>query len=1015
MEFRILGPLEAISDGQPVDLGGLRQKTLLAMLLLGEGTVVPVSRLCEAMWEKEPPRTARNQVQICVTSIRHTMAAAGVQSLIDTQHPGYILQLRDATLDSCEFEAAVATARSLTCDHERAAAAYREALSMWHGAPFSGIESQLVRHAVVQLEELHMAAIEECMEVELEVRPYPELIGELVTLVHEHPLREHLRALLMIALYRSGRQAEALEVYRATRAAMIDQLGIEPGPELQKLHVAMLNGELADRPDSARAAILAPRLLPPALPDFIDRDRLTDRILSAADPAQSRSAPRALPVNIVFGRSGAGKTALAVEAAHRLAGSFPDGQLFVRLSSGGRPVSAAEVLARFLRVLGVDAMSIPDGLEQRAEMYRNLLGNRRVLIVLDDAMSEKQVSHLLPGNSQCFVLITSRRRFTGIPALNRYELRAMSTETAIALLTRILGRDRICAEPEAARQLCGLCGNLPLALRAAAARLAARPYWNIADQVERLLDESRRLDELTHGETGMRASLVLTYDTLSSDAQRLFRLMSVLGFPSFASWMAATLLRSDVPHAEDILEELAEAYLVKTERTSAREPVRYFYDDIAGSFALERLTDEESPGEQRSALERVIAALLFVAREAHNREYSGDYLLPPTDTGRWRLPQSLVDRLLYDPLTWYEEERQSLSAAVRQAAVTGLAGYAWSLAISSVALYEARRYFSDWRETHEAALKAAWQAEDKRGEAAMRYSLGSLFMFQQQNGHARRQFRFASEIYHELGESYGAALVARNMAVLDRRDGDLRKAIERWEQALRVFVVTGDMIAVAHVLYNLAQAQLDCGNDGAASELLARADEICQRTQSHRVGAQVQKKIGDVCLKTGDLDTAAQTYANVVLTARLSGDRVGECYGALGMSMVALRRGRVEAAEQTITEAVRQADLTGDPVIRSRLRMAWAEVDLGLGREDVAAVHSDASVNLAEEAGANLLIAETLSNRATVHEAAEQVERAKTVLEKALRKLDDGGTGPLPALAKEITQRLDELDRRNDT
>ena len=1002
VEFRVLGPLEVLHEGRPVNIGGPRQATLLSALLLEQDSIVPVNRLFEALWDEDPPRTARNQVQIAVSSIRHSVSAASGRNHISTQHPGYVLRLGEDTLDARDFETSVAQARRLAAAGEdaRAVEEYDRALAMWRGSALSGIDSPLIQRAVVNLEELRIASVEERVEAELRAEPRQQTIGELIGLSREYPLREHLQALLITALHTAGRRAEALEVYRGTRATLIDQLGIEPGPELRRLHLAILNNDHVQRSDAHRAPAAAsgpavahrrvaqtqpaaarpeqpgpavPRMLPAAMPDFTGRHTLLAALVGTG-------APPADSVRIVYGRGGVGKTALAVQAAHRLAPSHPDGQLFARLRSGNHPVNPANVFERFLRLLGVDSSSIPEDLEQRAELYRNVLGDRRVLIVLDDAVSEQQVMQLLPGNPNCSVLVTSRRRLTGIPATSRHEVPTMSKDTAVELLTRILGPQRIDAEPEAVHQLCDLCGNLPLALRIAAARLADRPHWAVADQVERLRDSSRRLEELNHGGLGLRASIALTYDTLSPDARRLFRLLAISDSPSFASWVAAPLLQADVHYAQELLEELAEAYLIDTERTSDAAPVRYRFHDIVRPFARERLVMEEGPQDRQAALERLTGALVFLAREAHIREYSGDYLLPTSGAARWPLPRPLVDRLLHDPLAWYEQERHCLSAAVRQAAAAGLAEHAWELAISCVALYETRSYFADWRETHEAALRAVCRARDQQGEAAIRYSLGSLFMFEQQNSPAMRHFQQALALYRKLGEDHGAALVLRNMAVLDRRGGKLAEAVERWEEALAVFEVVGDQIAEAHVRYSLAQVHLDCGDDGAAARVLERAEEICERTGNQRVGAQVQKQIGELRIRAGELDRAARAYTNVLAATRTTGDQVGECYGMIGLASVDLRRGNGEAAMRALLEALALAEVTGDHVVRCRSLLALVEADMALGRPEMAATHAETAVPLAREVGANLLIAQALVARACVHEAAAEPEQARELL-----------------------------------
>ncbi|WP_051450521.1 AfsR/SARP family transcriptional regulator [Actinospica robiniae] len=1026
-EFRVLGPFEAAHAGMPVDVGGPRNLTVLAMLLLEEGSVVPVDRLITAVWDEDPPRTARAQIQICVSAIRRLLRESGGRDPISTRRPGYLLELDTDWLDLDAFESGVAAGRRLreAGDRAGAAAAYRSALSLWRGPALSGLESPVLRGAVLHLDETRMAATEECLETELHAEPRQESIGELIRLVRDHPLREHLQALLISALYRTGRQAEALDAYRKARIFIVDELGIEPGPELQRLHRAILNGEALPEPAAPRRAEPPapvpvavrlpseppiPRLLSAAVPDFTGRELITARILASADPRRAQTgAQTAVSVDIVFGPGGSGKTALAIEVAHRLAPDYPDGQLMARLQVGDRPVDAAEVLGRFLRVLGVEGHNLPEGLDQRAEMYRNLLGSRRILVVLDDAVSEEQLSWLLPGNPQCAVIVTSRRRLAGLPAAGRHEVGALEPGGSTALLARILGDERVAAEPEPVATLCALCDGLPLALRIAAARLAARPHWSVASLVDRLLDDSRRLDELHHGEMGLRASISGTYESLSAGARRLLRLMALPEAPSLASWAVAPLLDVDVYDGEDLLEELVEAYLLHTEQLPVGEPTRYRFHDIMRSFARERLAAEERPDEQAAALERLAGTMLYLSRAAHSREYCGEYLLPQGRARRRALPQQLTDRLLKDPLAWFEHERVALAATIRQCAANALVDHASELAISSVALYEARCYFEDWRETHEAVLQAACRTGNERGEAAMRYSLGSLHLFVQRNEQAMRQFSLADEIYLRNGDEYGSALVQRNVATLERRGGNVQAATEHWESSLRVFQVAGDRIAEAYCLIHLAQVQIESGNAEQARGLLRRAEELCQRTGNHRVGAQVEKQLGDLALHSGELDRAAQCYDKVIAMTRESGDVVGRCYGVIGLARVDLRRARYLEAAQALADAARQAAIVGDRAVGYRAVIALAEAELGLEHHDSAGGHAEKAAALAREIGAPLLSVQAMAMKARVLEACGRIREAEAELRTAARLLSGSDAGPAAALSAEIGRRLEAL------
>jgi DNA-binding SARP family transcriptional activator/tetratricopeptide (TPR) repeat protein len=1208
LEFCILGHLEVSANGRPVQLGGARERTVLAMLLLEAGHVIPVERLIDAVWGDDPPATSRGQIQICISNLRRRILAAGGEDLIETRRPGYLMRVPAGTLDLHRFEAEVIKGQAALAAGDPAGSAHmlRGALELWRGPALADVDSTLVQQGVGRLNERRLAVLGESLKAGLIAGEQHRLIGELTSLAAEYPLHEHFRALLMIALYSAGRQAEALDAYRKVREVLQGELGIDPGSELRNLHRAMLAGTFSfpgadahanaparragsdaghgqdgrdrrdgrdgrdardeqghgghprdvgdrdnrgngdrgpsgpndrnhndrgydDRQDSdrgydgqsydsqgrddrayrprrpdehsgdrrnrgewdrgdggrdhqngdgggrgqrhaaerdgppggapaesawlpapaahqppgghgdgelagsaageaaralAEAQALAqsqaeeprrraPSLLPSDISDFTSRSKTVDDIVGQIGgeqrgPGDQRaSGDQAVRVCVIVGQGGAGKTTLAVHVAHLLTPDFPDGQLFAHLRVGDRPANPSDILERFLRALGVVGPSLPKSLDERAELFRDLVSGRRVLVVLDDAMTERQVTWLLPGSADCSVIVTSRQRLTGLPSAGRVEIGALSESGAAALLARYIGEERVVAEEESVTELSQLCGRLPLALRICAARLAARPHWSVADLVDRLLDESRRLDELNHGEMQVRASISLTYDSLPDDARLLFRRLALLDVPNFAAWVGSPLLQVDVLRAQEALEVLAEAYLIDATPGPGGH-VRYSFHDIMRPFAQERLA-EESSEERLGALERWLGAMLSLTGEAHRREYAGGYLERRSSATRWRLPDRLVDRLLSDPLTWYEQERTSIVAAVRQASAAGLVEHCWDLALSSVTLFEAYSYFGNWRETHEIALKAACRAGDRHGEAAMRYSLGSLHMFEQSTDPAMRQFERAQALYLELGDEHGAALVLRNMAYLDRLTGDITSAQERWEEALGVLQVTGDRIAEAHVLHNLAQLHVDCGEPATALRLLERAEAICREVGNRRVTAQVQNRLGALHLRAGRLEEAYVSYTRVLDSVRATGDRVGECYALLGLATVDLRRGEPGAARAMLGEALELAVGAGARMVESRIALALGEASL-TSDLDAAPEYVERALTGFEAIGATLDKARAMVLRGRVHAAFGRPQGARADWQAAAGMLsalrtEKGGV----ALVEEVRQLLRTL------
>jgi DNA-binding SARP family transcriptional activator len=603
VEFRILGPLEVTAGSERLDLGGARQQIVLATLLLGAGKVVSVDRLLEAVYGEDLPPTARTQAQMSVSSLRRLFAAHGDETAISSRAQGYVLQVGGGWLDSGRFTELVAAAGvARESGHlDQAVAGLRDALRLWRGPALEGIYSQLIRAAASRLDEERIAAIETRLALELDLGRHHELAGELAELVGEFPLREGLRGQLMLALYRCGRTAEALAAYRQARQTMIKELGIEPGERLQQLERAILNSDPVLAPEAGPVTIflpgrLVPRLLPAGIADFTGRTGEIGQIRCRLMHAAGEEHRIAVPVVVIAGKGGVGKTSIAVRASHEMAGHFADGQLFADLHGGtSRPVSAAEVLERFLRALGVPGAQVPDGLDERAEMYRNLVAGRKILVVLDDAAGEGQVSPLLPGGGAAAVMITSRSRLAGLAGAVRIEVDGLDAGGSVDLLARIIGAERVAAQPEAAAAVAQLCGHLPLALRIAGARLSARPHWGIQQLAERLADETRRLDELTHADMGIRASISLSYEGVGEQARRLFRRLALWEAPTFPGWLGAALLGQPLASAGDLLDELIAAQLVEVTGAEAGPHARYRFHDLIHVFARERLAAEEPP------------------------------------------------------------------------------------------------------------------------------------------------------------------------------------------------------------------------------------------------------------------------------------------------------------------------------------------------------------------------------------------------------------------------------------
>ena len=443
---------------------------------------------------------------------------------------------------------------------------------------------------------------------------------------------------------------------------------------------------------------------------------------------------------------------------------------------------------------------------------------------------------------------------------------------------------------------------------------------------------------------GIRSSILLTYDSVGEQARCLFRRLALLDVPAFAGGLFAALLDTPFAQAQDVLEELVNAQLIETLGRESDGHSQYRFHDLIRVFARERLAAEEPAAERRTALERALGALLYLAELAHCRYFGGDYVRIRSNALRWKVPERVAEQLVGDPLSWYERERAVLVAGVRQAAQAGLVELCWGLAYSAVPLFESRVYLNDWRETHDIALEAASKARNIRGQAAMRYSIGSLHMMQQRFVPAHQELTTAAQLFAEVGDDQGVALVIRHIAYLDRLGGRLQEATRRYEQALALFKKTEDQIAIAYVLQGLAHVRLEVNELDSAKDLLAEALRLCRGTNCGRIEAQVLHRMGEAHLKAGNLAEAVSAFEGALKISDDIGDLIGEGYAWQGIGVARLRQGEFGAARSALQRVLGLAGSTGERLSEARSLLGLSE--LALAQDDPA----EATV-FAQEAG----------------------------------------------------------------
>ncbi|WP_235926147.1 AfsR/SARP family transcriptional regulator [Actinokineospora pegani] len=934
-EFRVLGPVEARGPRGQVRIPPGRQQVILACLLVEANQVVSTEHLVDALWDDQPPDTARTQVQICVSRLRKSLGDAGLAVPIETRPPGYLLRVNETALDVHHFTRTVAEARVLAKEGRAAEAArlLREATGLWRGPCLSGLPHRALRTRALRLDEERLAATETYLELELGIGRHHHLVGEITRLVHEHPLRERLRAQLMLALYRSGRQADALDLYRAGRDLLIDELGLEPGEDLRKLESAILAGDPALSGPATEAPAPREPVDPPAPPHRVETPRqlpadtadfLGDAALIAtAETALTGDGP-AVGVVVIVGRPGVGKSTLATHIGHRLAADhFPDGQLHCDLrGTRGEPGAAADILGRFLVALGIPGPVIPQGLDERREMYRTLLATRRVLVVLDDAVAESQVIPLLPGSSGCAVLVTTRTRLTGVPGARQIELDSLDPTRSLELLRRVIGDQRVAREPEAATALVRTVGGLPLALRIIAARLAARPHWSLASMVTRLASERHRLDELAHGEMTIRASLSLTHDGLDPAARTLFGLLSAIDGPTLPGWAAGAVLDDDRPFPSDLLEPLVDVQMLDVASVETTGEFRYRFQDIVRLFAREQAATLPHP--VAPAVERVIGGWLAIAEQAHRRIYGGDFTVLHGAAPRWQPPEDYVTAVLTDPLEWMDSEQANLRAAITQAARCGLHEAAWDLAVTVATLFEARGYLDDWEKTHEEALTACRTAGNRLGAAALLGSLGTLHINRGHPTRADQTLRAALTEFLALDHPVGLGLCHRDLALLSRQSGDDDTALSLYDKALSYFDRAGDIVGRAIVRTQSAHILTRRDRMAEARTHLDEAMSIYHEVGYTHGMAHTLRRLGQVQSQSGDHTAAAETMTKVLTMVRTTRDVIGEGHLLCNLGEVWSAAGNPTKARAYYEEAlsVRETILDHTGAARTRHQLA---------------------------------------------------------------------------------------------
>lgn len=981
-------------------------RVVLAVLLAEAGQVVSADRLVDELWGDHPPRTALNTVQGYVARLRKLLGDNSETRLL-TRDRGYLLELADGDLDAHVFERLVESGQRAVADGRLAAGAEElvAALALWRGPALDDVPaSPVVTVEANRLEQRRLTALEARLGAELALGRHHETVDELRRLVGEHPLREQLRCHLMLAMYRCGRRAEALDVYRDGRAVMVAELGMEPGPELRDLERAILADDrsLAGATTTRR---VTPAQVPADVAGFTGRHTLL-RQLDALLPARGP----AVAIVTVAGTPGVGKTALAVHWAHRVRDRFGDGQLYVNLRgyAAGEPVRPIDALARFLHALGVPAEQVPTDVEEAAALYRSVLADRRMLVLLDNAHHPDQVRPLLPGAPGCLVLVTSRDALTGLVARDGargLRLDVLTEDEARALLTYLLGADRVHAEERAARELAELCAHLPLALRITAANLGDHTLAEYRD----LLRAGNRLATLQvdgDEQAAVRAAFDLSYAALPDDARRLFRLLGLVPGPDVTVEAAAALAGVDAPAAAALLTRLAVAHLVDEHPGG-----RFGCHDLLRLYAGERAEQEDASADRDDAERRLYDWYLHTVDAAATLLYPQmrRLTLPPAD--RASVPGTFADNT--QALAWLDAERHNLVAAVRAKPLPvvglladALRGYFWlrmytvdwlAVAAAGLAAAEARDDLvtqtgallsladANFRLGHHKkaidhstrALATARRAGWAEGEAAALNNLGNLHIVSGRLREAVDYHRTALALNQRIGRLPSQFHNLGNLGVAYQHLGDLRTAHLRLTEALAIGREIGSANAEATKLCDLGAVLRDLGRLADAAGVLRLALDRNREIGDAGVEVEARNRLAAVLSDTGDHPAALEHAQAALTSARDAELRHGEVEVLNTLGMIHLRLGRPRAATDHHLQALALARDTS-----WRYGETTALIGLAAARQDGNAART--AIDLAVTAGYRVLEGQARTVLAAIRLTGDELTEAVALATEAV-------------------------------
>ncbi len=935
LRFQVLGPVQAWRGGAQLALGSPQQQAVLVALLLGEGRPVTTDDLVDGIWGDRTPPQAVAALRTYVSRLRSVLepnrAARTPSEVLVSMTDGYALRIPADALDLAVFERRVAEASAARADgglrpaHDTLVAA----LDLWRGRPLPGVPGPYADAQRTRLAERQLAVAEERCALALEIGLHADVVAELNSLSAAYPLRERLRELLMLALYRSGRQAESLGVYADTRKLLIDELGVEPGGGLSTMHARILAGDpelLAPAAAPPKGAEESPAFVPPAqLPadvsDFSGRSKMVGEL---RDVLRAGSG-QAVVVTSLAGIGGVGKTTLAVHVAHSLRPDFPDGQLYVDLrGAGASPADPAVVLGDFLHALG--APDAPDSLDQRAALYRSLLADKRMLILLDNARDAGQLRPLIPGVSGNAVMVTSRSRLAELPGAHLVDIEELTPDEALALFSAIVGAERVGAEPEAALQVVTSCGFLPLAVRIAAARLASRPRWSVSDLARRLADQRNRLQELQLGNLAVETTLGLGYAQLRPEEARAFRLLALVDSPDLPLSAVAALLGTAEQEAEDLAEALVEANMLE-----CFTPGRYRYHDLLRLYAQRQNAKLGDVGQQHEALLRLLDLLHATMQNAQRVMEPDDRPVEPlhrAEAAGQAFPDNGTAR------DWLRSEVSVLLSAVEVAASAPLALLHPALDIlqSLVSVAEDPTLVPRILAMLRAASASPAAQQDPRALACVHSALGQIHRIGGELAEAEQWFARSLELQPADRPTVLRLVTTNALAIVLFMAGRPGEALPFYEQAQEVVRHFDSPISEARLLGNMARAYVGLDRHAEAVEAARAAVAAARAAGNVPCLADTLYQLGVVLRSTGSPGEAAVHLREAHQLYRQQQHPIWEGYSLARLAACLLADGRFAAAAEAAEESLSIAQEIEAAYCQGMANAALGEALLELGQ-----------------------------------------------------------------------------------